>query len=1467
MKNSLQFVMSLLIEQMSHRMLRWSLILVSLVGLGSFASRSGSLIRSTLQANSNAFPKKHVNEAKNGSSLKPQTGGKICITEYMYNPAGSGTTGEFVEITNTGDAAVSMTGWSFDDNSRQAGSFSLSGLGTIQPGESAIITEVSAATFRAEWSLAASKKVVGGNNQNLGRSDEINIYDASNNLVDRLTYDDQTIPGSIRTNGASGWTTYANLCTNNSAGWQLSVVGDTQNSYQSSAGNIGNPGSYVLPLCQGPSIQVASTTTSFLSLPANGPGYVSGVTADPTDPASTLGIDFIIDDPNTPVNNLTVTASSSNEYVVANSNLILTGTGANRNLKIKPLGVGYSTINVVVSGGCTNVTYQINYAASAGFTIPYPSYFHSGTSDGSTAINIDDTYMLVGDDENQTIRLYNRVHSGLPVRGFDFSSSLNLTDGKEVDIEGSIRTGNQIIWIGSQSNNEDGEARPSRDRLFATDISGSGANTSLTYGGRYDYLREDLIAWDANNRHGKGTNYYGFAASAAPGVNSKQDNGYNIEGLELAPDNTTGYVCFRAPLVPTTNRTKALIVPVTNITALVSGNKPVGSATFGAPIELDLGGRGIREMRKNAGNEYVIIAGPTGNATGTPPSDFRIYTWNGDSGTLPGLRATSLTSLNIPGSYEGIAEVPNPLNDDSQIQFLMDNGTTEFYGDGTPSKSLSQPLYKKFRSVVVPIGAVITPPSIAWNKFFQGSEARAIATTSDGGYIAVGFVYSNLYGIESTNYLIVRMDASGRLLWQKIFGGSKTEYVSTVCESSDGGFFIAGNADSNDGDVAGNHGSLSDGWVIKLDQNGNLLWKKAIGGSSADFILGITPTTDGGAIGAGWGYSTDGNISGGHGQSDLWAFRLSANGTVVWSKSFGGSNDDRADAVTRTADGTFAALGYTYSSDGDVTNNHGVADFWVVKFDINGSLLWQKSLGGSATDWGWGGIVPSSDNSLVVAGLTYSNNGDVVGSHSTTGMDLGGNMDYWVAKLDKNGNLVWQRALGGSADDRAESIMAAPDGTFIVTGSSSSNDGDVSGNHGGGDAWTVKLGSNGSLIWQRAVGGSGSDFAWSIAGTSATDFAIAGSSTSTDGDINTTHTTNFWVSRFGTVSSSANVAPLALQAPVYDCQTGAITLLTNGGDGSAITFEAPGITTWTTDPNQFVDKESRTAKDAQPLHITAQQNGVSVNYDFNVLDFCQTGTPLQLLPPTYDCETGSIIFRTMGGDSNVIDYMAAGITDWTTNPNQYVDKESRLASDTPPFTLWARQSGKTVRYVWDLREYCKNGTPLQLLAPTYACSTGAFHFNTSGGDGSTIEYMAAGITGWTTNPDQFVDKESRTASDVQPFVLMARQSGVTTTYVWNLKTACGRARVGASDATSGLQVVVLGNPVVNQQAEIEISGAENKPVQLSLATIQGKILYQYRIPKATTTEHVQVPFGSAKGLLLLEVATDNERKLIKLITP
>lgn len=166
----------------------------------------------------------------------------ISITEWAYQGGG----GEFVEFTNLGGTAVDMTGWSFDDNSGAAGSFSLSGFGIVAPGESVVVTDLTDAAFRTEWSLPAAVKVIGGNTQNLGRADEINLYDSSNVRVDWLAYDDQTL-GSPRTNNASANPlTLAAVGAHDSTLWTLSVAGDSYSSTTSVGGGIGNPGRFTL---------------------------------------------------------------------------------------------------------------------------------------------------------------------------------------------------------------------------------------------------------------------------------------------------------------------------------------------------------------------------------------------------------------------------------------------------------------------------------------------------------------------------------------------------------------------------------------------------------------------------------------------------------------------------------------------------------------------------------------------------------------------------------------------------------------------------------------------------------------------------------------------------------------------------------------------------------------------------------------------------------------------------------------------------------------------------------------------------------------------------------------------------------------------------------------------------------------------------------------------------------------------
>jgi predicted extracellular nuclease len=169
------------------------------------------------------------------------------ITEWMYQGLGTGGLGEFAEFTNTGATAIDLTGWSYSDNSRVAGHVSLSAFGVVAPGESVILTDSAITDFRTVWGLGTSVKIIGGNTKdNLGRADEINIYDLSNALIDRLTYGD---PGSSpvgtgpRTQGKS-----CNIPANDysltvaPATWVLSSVGDQYGSWQSTAGDIGSPG-------------------------------------------------------------------------------------------------------------------------------------------------------------------------------------------------------------------------------------------------------------------------------------------------------------------------------------------------------------------------------------------------------------------------------------------------------------------------------------------------------------------------------------------------------------------------------------------------------------------------------------------------------------------------------------------------------------------------------------------------------------------------------------------------------------------------------------------------------------------------------------------------------------------------------------------------------------------------------------------------------------------------------------------------------------------------------------------------------------------------------------------------------------------------------------------------------------------------------------------------------------------------
>ena len=298
--------------------------------------------------------------------------------------------------------------------------------------------------------------------------------------------------------------------------------------------------------------------------------------------------------------------------------------------------------------------------------------------------------------------------------------------------------------------------------------------------------------------------------------------------------------------------------------------------------------------------------------------------------------------------------------------------------------------------------------NITWQKTFGGSGsdlARDIVQTTDDGYIIAGTTTSN-DGVVSgnhgaTDYWVVKLDASGNISWQKCLGGSSYDNAKTIRQTSDGGYIVGGETYSNDGDVSGNHGSY-DYWIVKLDAVGTITWKKILGGSLDDELRDIKQTSDGGYIIAGFSNSYNGDVTGNHGNLDYWIVKTDATGNITWQKSFGGSGSDHGEYVQQTTDGGYVVGGYSKSTDGDVSDNHGLYDYWVIRINNLGELIWQKTLGGSQNEYGYN-VEVTNDGGILISGRTESNDGDVTNNHQTN--PYNGLLDYWLVKLNPSEGL------------------------------------------------------------------------------------------------------------------------------------------------------------------------------------------------------------------------------------------------------------------------------------------------------------------------------------------------------------------------------------------------------------------------------------------------------------------------------
>ena len=379
-------------------------------------------------------------------------------------------------------------------------------------------------------------------------------------------------------------------------------------------------------------------------------------------------------------------------------------------------------------------------------------------------------------------------------------------------------------------------------------------------------------------------------------------------------------------------------------------------------------------------------------------------------------------------------------------------------------------------------------PGIEWSKCFGGSDLEsptAILPTGEGGYIMTGSTTSNDGDVTNLHDTIlfrhdiwlVKLNIDGDLQWQRTIGGSDDDYVSDIILTADGGYAMVGHTFSNDGDIAGNHdttGFFSDICVIKVDSVGQVVWQQSLGGSYSDYARGISQTPDSGFVVVGSTASADGDISGGHGSTDIWLVKLNQYGDLVWQRCLGGTEPEQGYDVQVCLDGGFIVAGSTFSNDGDVSGNHDLtgtySDYWLIRLTSDANLVWQRCLGGTRND-GATSVVVTGHDSYVVVGSSASSNGDITGHHGTNSY-----VDTWAVKLDSVGSTVWSRSLGGSYDDYPRSITMKGDSSFIIAAATTSNDGDVTPSSTGWwasqfDKWLVELDSNGTIVWNLSIGG------------------------------------------------------------------------------------------------------------------------------------------------------------------------------------------------------------------------------------------------------------------------------------------------------------------------------------------------------------------------------------------------------------
>ena len=356
---------------------------------------------------------------------------------------------------------------------------------------------------------------------------------------------------------------------------------------------------------------------------------------------------------------------------------------------------------------------------------------------------------------------------------------------------------------------------------------------------------------------------------------------------------------------------------------------------------------------------------------------------------------------------------------------------------------------------------IITPTflfSQTWEKTYdngRGDQGHSVEQTNDGGYIVTG---STIISTDSMNFhfqvYIIKTDNNGDTLWTKIYGGEDWDWGNSIQQTTDGGFIITGatySLQTQTGDV----------YLIKTDENGDSLWTRTYGGVYVEVGNSVQQTTDEGYIITGYTRST------GTGSSEVYLIKTDSVGDTLWTKTFGGEENDVGYSVQQTTDGGYIITGYTLS--------FGVSyyyDVYLIKTDSNGDSLWTKVFNGGSSDMGYS-VEQTTDGGYIISGVTWSSGY--------------GENDVYLIKTDCNGDTLWTKTFGGVAHESGlTSVQQTIDGGYIVTGTTTSFGNGVE------DVFLIKTDSDGNTLWTRTFGGTGDDCGISVQQTTDGGYIITG---------------------------------------------------------------------------------------------------------------------------------------------------------------------------------------------------------------------------------------------------------------------------------------------------------------------------------------------------------------------------------------